>query len=260
MTSPAALLAFADTLADAARAAILPFFRAAHGLENKAAIGFDPVTEADRAAEAAMRALIEAHYPDHGISGEEFGEKPSKDGHVWALDPIDGTRAFIAGLPLWGVLIGLSYRGEPLIGVMDQPYLGERFRGWPGGAHLITRDGVRPLSTRPCASLGDAIAATTDPFLFQGAERDAFERVRASAKLTRYGCDCYAYCMVAAGSIDLVVESGLKTHDIAALIPIIAGAGGRVTTWDGGDALSGGRILACGDARAGDAAMALLRL
>ncbi|MBI1251515.1 MAG: histidinol-phosphatase [Alphaproteobacteria bacterium] len=259
MTDPAALLAFADELADAARAAILPYFRGEHGLENKAAAGFDPVTEADRASEKAMRALIEARFPTHGISGEEFGEKPSQDGYLWALDPIDGTRAFISGLPLWGVLIGLSFEGRPLIGVMDQPYLGERFRGFPGGAELVTRDGVRPLKTRSCAALGEATLSTTDPYLFKDAEAEAFARVRQAARLQRFGCDCYAYCMVALGTIDLVIESGLKMHDVAALIPIVEGAGGRMTTWDGGDALRGGRVLACGDARVHAEAMALLR-
>ena len=255
-------LAFADTLADAARAAILPYFRAPHQVENKLERGFDPVTEADRGAEQAMRALIEREFPDHGISGEEFGEKPSRSGYTWVLDPIDGTRAFIAGLPLWGVLIALSHGGKPIVGIMDQPYLEERFRGWlsaeDGGATLTARGETTPLRTRTCAGLSDAILSSTDASLFKGAESDAFARARSRAKLTRYGYDCYAYSMVAAGHMDCVIESGLKAHDIAALIPIIAGAGGGVCSWQGGDAAQGGQVLAYGDPRVRDEALALL--
>src|SRR5262249_55959095 len=159
----------------------------------------------DREAERSIRSMIEARFPDHGIIGEEFGEKPSLSGFTWILDPIDGTRAFIAGLPLWGVLVALAHQGRPLIGLIDQPYLGERFRGWPGGAELVTRDGRRALRTRPCGRLSDAIIATTDAKLFSGPEAAAFEEVRATAKLARYGCDCYAYAMVALGTIDLVL-------------------------------------------------------
>ena len=244
-------LAFADTLADAARAAILPYFRAEMIVDHKGGERFDPVTEADRAAETAMRALIEREFPDHGIIGEEFGEKPSKSGFTWALDPIDGTRAFISGLPLWGVLIALAQDGVPRIGVMDQPYLDERFKGWTGGdaigASLRARGQTRPLKTRPCAGLDEATLSTTDPTLFKDKEAEAFARVRQHVKLTRYGYDCYAYAMLAAGHIDVVIESGLKPFDIQALIPIIQGAGGDVCDWDGEDASGGGRVLACGD-------------
>jgi histidinol phosphatase-like enzyme (inositol monophosphatase family) len=252
------LLAFADTLADAARTAILPFFRAPHAIDNKKADGFDPVTEADRASEQRMRALIESGFPEHGILGEEFGEKPSRSGYTWILDPIDGTRAFIAGLPLWGVLIGLYYDGAPLIGVMDQPYLDERYRGWPGGANATARGATRELKARACAALSQAIISTTDPYLFRGAEADAFASVRTQAKLTRYGADCYAYCMLASGSIDCVIESGLQPYDIAALIPLVTGAGGGVCDWRGGDASQGGQVLAYGDARVRDAALEVL--
>ena len=251
-------LAFADQLADAARAAILPYFRATHTVSHKGGARFDPVTEADRGAEQAMRALIEAEFPDHGILGEEFGEKPSRSGHTWALDPIDGTRAFIAGLPLWGVLIALAYEGEPIIGVMDQPYLDERYKGWPGGASLARAGATRALNARGCAGLNEAIVSTTDPYLFKGAEYDGFTRVREAAKLTRYGYDCYAYVMLAMGGVDVVIESGLRAWDIQALIPIIRGAGGDVTNWTGGDAAQGGQVLAFGDRRAGEAAMKLL--
>ncbi|MGQ0531384.1 MAG: histidinol-phosphatase [Caulobacteraceae bacterium] len=251
-------LAFADRLAEAARAAILPFFRAPHACEDKGGGRFDPVTEADRAAETAMRALIEAAFPDHGVLGEEYGETRGRSGYQWVLDPIDGTRAFIAGLPTWGVLIGLYHEGRPLIGVMDQPFLDERYRGWTNGANVTARGATRPLKTRQCARLSEAILSTTDPYLFGGEEAEAFARVRAAAKLTRYGYDCYAYAMVALGHIDCVIESGLKPFDIAALIPILAGAGGGVCSWDGGDAAQGGRVLAYGDAQVRDEALALL--
>lgn len=252
------LLSFADILADAARTAILPHFRAQPGVTNKLDDGrFDPVTEADQAAERAMRAQIEREFPEHGVLGEEYGERESRSGYQWILDPIDGTRAFISGLPTWGVLIGLYYEGRPLIGVMDQPYLDERYRGWNDGANVTARGATQTLKTRKCASLSEATISTTDPYLFHGEEAEAFARVRAEAKLVRYGYDCYAYCMIAAGHLDGVVESNLKTFDIAALIPILTGAGGGVCSWDGGDASQGGRVLAWGDARVRDETLAL---
>jgi myo-inositol-1(or 4)-monophosphatase len=252
------LLAFADQLADAARAAILPYFRANHSVTNKGGARFDPVTEADEAAENIMREMIARAFPDHGILGEEFGETPSASGYQWVLDPIDGTRAFIAGLTSWGVLIALNFEGRPIVGVMDQPYLDERYRGWNEGASLATRGMTRPLRTRVCSRLNDAILSTTDENLFLGEEAAAFARVRQGAKLTRFGYDCYAYAMVAAGHMDCVIESGLKPFDIQALMPILAGAGGGVCAWDGGDAAQGGRVLAWGDARVRDEAMAAL--
>lgn len=252
-------LAFADALADAARAAVLPYFRAQHTVTNKG-IGalFDPVTEADQAAERVMREMIEHEFPDHGVLGEEFERKPAKSGYTWVLDPIDGTRAFIAGLPLWGVLIALNYEDFPIVGIMDQPYLDERYRGWNDGADCVVRGERRPLKTRSCASLSEAILSTTSPDLFEGAEAESFARVRRAAKLTRYGCDCYAYSMIAAGTIDCVIESGLKAFDIDALIPIVTGAGGGVCSWAGGSAAGGGRVLAYGDARVRDAALEAL--
>jgi myo-inositol-1(or 4)-monophosphatase len=252
------LLTFADTLADAARGAILPHFRAQHSVTNKLSDGrFDPVTEADQAAEREMLALIEAEFPDHGVLGEEYGERESRSGYQWILDPIDGTRAFISGLPTWGVLIGLYYEGRPLIGVMDQPFTQERYRGWMDGANATTRAGTHALKTRACGSLSEATFSTTSPDLFAGNEARAWANVRNKARLVRYGCDCYAYCMVAAGHIDGVIESGLKPFDIAALIPIITGAGGGVCAWDGGDASQGGRVLAYGDARVRQAVLTL---
>lgn len=253
------LLAFADTLADAARAAILPYFRAGGACEDKGGAVFDPVTEADRASETAMRALIAEAFPEHGVLGEEFAETPARCGYQWVLDPIDGTRAFIAGLPTWGVLIALSYEGRPFLGVMDQPYLDERYRGWTDGADLVARGRRTQLRTRNCIGLSEAILSSTDPTLFKDGEAQAFNRVRSRARLTRYGLDCYAYSMIASGHMDCVVESGLKPFDIAALIPILAGAGGGLVGWDGGDAREGGRVLAYGDARLRDEAMDLLK-
>jgi histidinol phosphatase-like enzyme (inositol monophosphatase family) len=253
------LLAFADTLADAARGATLPHFRAQHSITNKLNDGrFDPVTDADQAAERAMLALIEREFPDHGVVGEEYGERESRSGYQWILDPIDGTRAFISGLPTWGVLIGLYYEGRPLIGVMDQPFTQERYRGWMDGANATTRAGTHALKTRACVSLSEATVSTTSPDLFEGEEARGWVKIRGKAKLVRYGLDCYAYAMIAAGHIDAVAESNLKPFDIAALIPIITGAGGGVCSWDGGDASQGGRVLAWGDERVRDEVLTAL--
>ncbi len=243
------LLPFLDHLADAASEAIMPHFRASGAVDNKAASGFDPVTAGDRAAEAALRALINTTYPDHGIMGEEFGNENLDADHVWVLDPIDGTRAFISGLPVWGTLIGLLAGGRPILGMMAQPFTGERFSGDGLTAHYTGPGGPSALKTRACVSLSDAVLSTTTPALFKGAERDSYLRVEEQVRLVRYGTDCYAYCMVAAGFMDAVVETGLHPYDIVALIPVIEGAGGRVTNWEGGPASAGGRVVAAGDPR-----------
>jgi myo-inositol-1(or 4)-monophosphatase len=263
MTAPtpaeiSALAAFADQLADAARAAIMPYFRVGAAVENKAAGGFDPVTAADRAAERAIRDLIATAYPDHGVIGEEFPAHPAQGPYTWVIDPIDGTRAFIAGLPLWGTLIGLLHEGRPLLGVMDQGHIRERFAGSRLGATLTSAWGVEPLTTRAARSLSESVLATTDPGLFSAAERPRFEAVRARCRIVRYGCDCYAYAMLAAGHINLVIEAGLKPHDVVALIPLIEGAGGVMTNWTGGPAWEGGQILAASDPALHAEAMALL--
>jgi histidinol phosphatase-like enzyme (inositol monophosphatase family) len=250
-------LAFADALADAARAAILPHFRTPLAIESKGA-QFDPVTVADRDAERAMRALIDARYPDHGVLGEEYGVKSGTSAYQWVLDPIDGTTAFISGLPLWGVLIALNHEGTPILGVMDQPYLDERYRGWNDGASIVSRGGERTLQVRSCVKLSDAILSTTDATLFVGEDASAFDRARSSAKLTRYGNDCYAYAMIASGHIDCVIEADLDPFDIQALIPIIRGAGGGVVNWSGAAAHHGGNILAYGDERVRDDAIRVL--
>ncbi len=250
---------FVNELANRSGQAILPFFRSSIAAEDKSRGGdFDPVTEADRAGEVAMRQLIKRTFPTHGIVGEEFGAEGADAEYVWVLDPIDGTRAFIAGLPTWGTLIGLSRSGRPCFGMMHQPFTGERVFGDGGSATYRGPGGERRLMTRRCASLKDAVMATTSPKLFAGEELRAYDRVESVARLARYGCDCYAYCMLAAGHIDLVVESGLKPYDIVALIPIIEGAGGIVTAWDGGSAAEGGAIVAAGDRRVHAAAVELL--
>jgi histidinol phosphatase-like enzyme (inositol monophosphatase family) len=255
------LIDVAHVLADLAGAAILPHFRRRLKVTNKSGAGYDPVTVADRAAERAMRAAIAKQFPEHGIVGEEFAPRPGAGIHQWVLDPIDGTRAFIMGSPLWGTLIGLLVDGVPVLGVMDQPYTRERFWGVKGRAHLRGPDGsTRRLKARECATLAEAVLTTTHPDLFAvRPEGAAFARVRARARMTRYGGDCYGYCLLAAGFVDIVVEAGLKPHDIVALIPIIEGAGGQITTWDNQPATDGGRILATGDRRLHAEAIALLR-
>lgn len=254
-------LKFLDTLADAASAAIMPHFRALNHIENKYEVGFDPVTIADKEGEAAMRALIEQHYPDHGISGEEFGDKTADAESVWILDPIDGTRSFIAGVPVWGILIGHKTNNKADIGMMCQPYTNERFSGdgktaWhQRGSDAKTK---KTIKTRACPQLSQATLFTTSPDLFKTDELKAYKAVEDQVRLARYGIDCYAYCMVASGHADLVIESGLNAYDIAALIPIIEGAGGRVTTWDGGNPVFGGSIIASGDPALHDSALEIL--
>ncbi|WP_438277377.1 histidinol-phosphatase [Nitrobacter sp.] len=252
--------AFIDRLATAAGETILPFFRTSLlGVENKCdARGFDPVTEADRAAEAVMRRMIKASFPQHGIVGEEFGNQNEDAEYVWMLDPIDGTKSFIAGFPIWGTLIALLHRGMPVYGMMHQPYIGERFSGDNRSASYQGPSNGRKLAVRRCASLKEATSFTTSPLLMNADDRAAFGKVEAEVRLTRYGGDCYSYCMLAAGHLDLVIETELKPYDIAALIPIITGAGGVITTWEGEPAQGGGRVVAAGDPRVHEAALTLL--
>lgn len=257
----ALFLKTAHDLADLAGTKVLPYFRKSVRIDNKASNGlFDPVTTADTAAERAMRKHLAATLPNHGIVGEEFAELKGTSDYRWVLDPIDGTRAFIMGYPLWGVLVGLLHVDTPILGIMDQPYTRERF--WSDGKKSEYRDTtgkVRRLKTRACPDLSHATLASTSPDLFTTpAEKAAFNRVSARARLTRYGGDCYAYCLLAAGQVDLIVEAGLKAVDIVALIPIIEAAGGYITTWDGKPAIKGGRIIASGDAKLHAAALELL--
>lgn len=243
------LLAFAHALADAAGAAILPHFRRPAPVANKAEDGgFDPVTAADRAAEEVMIRMVADRWPDHRISGEEFGDRTGDSRYRWLFDPIDGTRAFITGSPLWGTLIGVADGVEPLLGIMDQPFTGERF--WSGANASYLRVGDEParaIRTRACPRLADAVLTSTHPDLFAPASKAAFVQLGARVRMTRFGGDCYGYCLLAAGFTDLVVESELKPFDVAALIPIIERAGGRITTWEGESALDGGRVVAAGD-------------
>jgi histidinol phosphatase-like enzyme (inositol monophosphatase family) len=242
-------------------AAILPLFRADHGLEDKRGGGvFDPVTEADKGGEAAIRKLVSERFPDHGFIGEEYGEERADAEFVWVLDPIDGTRAFIAGLPVWTTLIGLRFQGEPVLGSIGQPYLGEVFLGSPLGARLRTPSGERRLRVRACPELAQAIAATTDPALYADAESDAWRQIWRRARLVRYGCDAYAYAMVALGTLDLVIEPSLKPWDIEAAIPVLQAAGGIITDWRG-DPLgrAAGQAVMAGDRACLEEALGALR-
>jgi myo-inositol-1(or 4)-monophosphatase len=251
--------AFVDELATVSGEAILPFFRTSLGVEDKgSASGFDPVTAADRAAEIAMRTLIKRSFPEHGVVGEEYGNEHAEAEYVWVLDPIDGTKSFITGMPAWGSLIGLTRNGAAVFGMMHQPFIRERFTGDCVAAQYRGPAGARELHVRPCAMLADAMVFTTNPRLMNEADRAAFSRVESAVRLSRYGGDCYAYCMLAAGHVDLVIETGLKPHDIVALIPIIEGAGGIVTNWEGGSAAKGGRVIAAGDRRVHQAALKVL--
>jgi myo-inositol-1(or 4)-monophosphatase len=251
--------AFVDQLATVAGETILPFFRTALSVEDKSVGGaFDPVTAADRSAEAAMRTLIRRTFPSHGIVGEEYGEENADAEFVWMLDPIDGTKSFIAGMPIWGTLIGLTRHGKSVFGMMHQPFVRERFSGDGATATYRGPAGVRQLMVRSCADLKSAVLFTTSPLLMDTTDRAIFNKVEEVVRLSRYGGDCYAYCMLAAGHIDLVIETGIKPHDIVPLIPIVTGAGGIITTWSGDAADQGGRIIAAGDRRAHGAAMNLL--
>jgi len=250
-----AFLALALRLADAAGAEIRPYFRRPLVVDDKPDL--TPVTVADRAAEAAMRALIEASFPGHGIIGEEFGRVREDADFVWVLDPIDGTKSFISGVPLFGTLIALTHRRRPILGIIDQPISRERWIGATGRPTMF--NGV-PISCRACPALADGTLFATTPDMFKGDDTAAFARVSAAVKLTRFSADCYAYGLLAAGFIDLVLEASLKPYDFCAMVPIVEGAGGVATDWRGKalDLVSDGRILVAGDRRAHLAALALL--
>jgi len=257
MTAPLAptrlaeLETFALGLAHSAADVILPLFRADHGLVDKGAVTgrvFDPVTEADKGAEAAIRAAIAARFPDHGVIGEEYGEDRPDAEFVWVLDPIDSTRAFISGLPLWTTLIGLRHRGVPVVGVIAQPFTGEYFVGSAAGSRLIRDRQTWTLRTRSCPDVSQVLAATTDPHLFAGLEQEAYRRFHAAVRLVRFGADAYAYAMVAMGRLDVVIERGLKSWDVEAAVPLLAGAGGQVADWTGAPiGRTGGQTLIVGD-------------
>jgi len=235
-----AFLATAHALANKAGAVILPHFRTAFTIDHKGGDFFDPVTVADRVAETAIRDALVSAYPNHGIIGEEFGSTRSDADYCWVVDPIDGTRSFICGLPSWTTLIALLEDGAPILGLIDAPRLDERYIG--DGKHAWLNG--EPIRTSACRKLGEARLSTTDPFLFVGGEAAGFERLRRAARVARYGLDAFGYARLAAGAIDLVAESGLKPHDWHALVPVIQGAGGVVGNWSGGGDLSAGQILA----------------
>jgi histidinol phosphatase-like enzyme (inositol monophosphatase family) len=249
---------FMRRIAAAAARETLPRFRASGAVANKLEGGFDPVTEADREAERAIRALIGAEFPDDGILGEEHGSENGESRRVWVIDPIDGTRAFISGVPVWGTLVGLTVDGDAVAGLMSQPFTGELYYANGDGAFYEGPGGPRRLSTRGTAALEDATLFTTTPALFTGEMRVRYDRLEAAARLTRYGTDCYAFAMVAAGFADIAVDAGLQSYDIVALIPIIEKAGGVVTTWTGGAAEGGGDIIASASPALHEKALALV--
>lgn len=259
--SHTALLALAHELADAAGRVVLPYFRRRLTVHNKARDGsFDPVTAADRAAERVIGKMLSERVPDHGMVGEEFGNRNAGAMFKWVIDPIDGTRSFVTGSPLWGTLIGLMRNDEPYLGLIDQPYTRERLWSGPKASFIREATGrTRRIRCRPCSALTDAVFMTTHPDNFvRGAEEEGYLRVKRKARMTRYGGDCYSYCLLAAGFVDLVIESGLKPYDVLALIPVVEKAGGVMTAWDGGTAAEGGRIIAAGDPRLHEAVIKLL--
>ena len=247
-----------ESILQEAGAATLQHFRADLSIENKAGPGaFDPVTQADKLAETIIRDRLAEKFPSHSILGEEFGGELG-DGPTWIIDPIDGTRSFMSGMLHWGVLLGFYDQGEPQFGAMYQPFTQELFWGDNNSATYQRGDDTRVLKVSPCESLDVATLAATGPEMFSGDEVPRFEAVRDSAQQIRFGGDCYLYALIAMGQIDIGVESGLNPYDIAALIPIIRGAGGQVTNWSGGSAALGGQILATGDARVHADALKLL--
>lgn len=257
-----ALLEGAHAFADLSGATVLKHFRKPIDVQNKLETGFDPVTAADKAAERAIAKALKTRFPGHALVGEEYGTINAGARYRWIVDPIDGTRAFIMGSPLWGTLIGLVEDDAPVLGIMDQPFTGERFWSAEKTSHMRRGSSKAvTLKTRPCAVLKDAVLTSTHPGLFApGDQADLLARMEKSVRMTRYGGDCYGYCLLAAGFVDLIIEPGLNSYDIAALIPIIERAGGIVTTWDGGPAFDGGDIIACGDHRLHAAALKAMRV
>lgn len=251
--------ATAAALADAARVETLRLFRSpALVPDNKLAGGFDPVTEADRASERAMRAILATRRPEDAILGEEYGPQPGTSGLTWVLDPIDGTRAFMCGAPSWGVLIGVSDESGPVYGIIDQPWTGERFEGGLGAARVASPHGHGTLAVRRGIGMSQASLMTTYPEVGTADDAAAFRRVSERVRLTRYGLDCYAYALLALGQVDLVIESGLQPYDIAAPIAVVQAAGGIVTDWQGGPAHHGGRVIAAATPDLHAEALALL--
>lgn len=240
---------FAVALALDAGALALSQFRCGTEIIDKAPSGvpLDPVTAADRAVEARLRAGIGERFPDHGVFGEEDVAAPGSSPWSWMIDPIDGTRGFVSGFLHWGMLLALRHGEQPIMGVVHQPFTGETWIGSSNGARFTRQGDARGLQTRSCSQLALATLASTDPYLFEDAEATAFDALRQTVRLTRFGSDCYAYCMLAMGQVDLVVESGLKPWDVQALMPLVNAAGGVITNWRGGDCRDGGQVVAAGD-------------
>ena len=243
---PDRFIGLANELADAARPIAARYFRTQVAIDDKT--DNSPVTIADREAETAMRDLLTRHVPEHGVFGEEHGAVRTDAEYVWVLDPIDGTKAFITGLPIFGTLIALLHRGKPVLGIIDQPILKERWLGVDG--QRSTFNG-QPISVRACPSLANAYMYSTAPIMFPGAYEKPHEALTKKVKLFRWGGDCYAYGLLASGHVDLVVEASLKLYDFAALVPVVKGAGGLITDWRGKelDMNSDGSVLAAGDAK-----------
>lgn len=258
MDTEADLIATAQALADAARVATLRHFRTDLSAASKDADRFDPVTVADRESEAAMRAILAARRPADGILGEEFAASAGTSGWTWVLDPIDGTRGYLSGAPTWGVLVSVADASGPRYGLIDQPFIGERFEGGFGRAATSGPLGPRPLRTRPPRPLSQAILYSTFPEVGTPAEGAAFRRVAAAVRLTRYGTDCYGYALVALGQIDLVIEAGLHPYDVQAPMAVIEAAGGLVTDWQGHRNPQGGQVIAAANPEIHAAALALL--
>ena len=261
MTVEPALIAFANRLADTSGAVIRPLFRQRIDVAHKQGIhDFDPVTEADKGAERAIREMLTRERPDDGVLGEEYPETKGSSGYRWVLDPVDGTRAFITGRHEWGSLIALEQGGKPVLGILDQPVLGERFIGANGASHLVQAGKASPLEVRACPSLAEAVLCATDPGAYFSKEQlSAFARVERVTKMTRYGGDCYLFAALALGFVDIIIEAGFNRWDVAALIPLVEGAGGIITGWDGSHCRDGKTILACGDRRVHEEAIKLLK-
>jgi len=261
MTTPdwAELTRFAKTLAEASAAAILPYFRRNTTVDVKDGPVWDPVTEGDRAGERAIRQMIEDRYPDHAIHGEEYGIKEGRSPFTWVLDPVDGTRAFVCGMPTWATLIGLSFEGRPVVGLMNQPVVGDMFYGNPEGAWHDYRGTTAAIVTRKGVALSRATVGTTAPELYRSEENQRrFQALRRTAQLTRYGGDAYFFCLMAAGHIDIAMDCGLQPYDITPLLPIVTGAGGAAAEWTGGDLARGGNVITAGSRALLDEALAIM--
>ncbi len=256
----AELMSVAHKLADAARVEALRYFRAPSldAANKDVSGGFDPVTHADRNAEQAMRVILKELRPQDGIIGEEFGNQTGTSDFTWVLDPIDGTRAFICGTASWGVLISIEHKGTPVFGIIDQPYIQERFQGGFGTSELLGPQGTTALKTRSCAALDKAVLLSTFPEIGTPSEKAQFDKVESQVKLTRYGLDCYGYALLTLGQVDLVIEAGLSRYDISGPIAVVQAAGGIMTDWQGQEIKEGGQVIAASDAKVHAEALELL--